>query len=73
MTGPPLPFPIGSAAIVEYQGGVLLIGGKSNDALDTIYHLPHASADWTPLAMTLSRGRFGLVAFLVPDDYTVCP
>jgi hypothetical protein len=70
-TSSSLPVPILSAALVEYAGGALLIGGQLEDGtlLNTIYHLANAEATWTLLPMTLSVPRSGLTAFLVDDPF----
>ncbi len=75
--GPDLPFGIYEAQMVEDQsGGVILVGGftNSNVFLDTLYQLPHGGADaeWTKIEQKLNIGRWGHVAFLVPDNIVAC-
>jgi hypothetical protein len=74
-TSATLPFAMHSAVMVEYVGGVLLIGGQLENGtfLDTIYFLPNAEATWELFPVKLSAGRSGPNAFLVPDEYCLPP
>jgi hypothetical protein len=75
--GPALPFGIYEAQMVEDQnGGVIIVGGftNSNVFLDTLYQLPHggSDADWIKMEQKIKLGRWGHVAFLVPDNIVDC-
>ncbi len=75
--GPSLPFGIDEAEMVEDQnGGVVLVGGESDSYkyLDTLFQLPHGGEDavWTKMEQKLQTGRWGHVAFLVPDNIVDC-
>jgi N-acetylneuraminic acid mutarotase len=76
-TGPELPFGIAESQMVEDQnGGVVLIGGKSNsvDNLDTLYQLPHGGQDavWTKMEQKIKTGSEYHTSFLVPDNIVYC-
>ena len=76
-SGPDLPFGITEAALVEDPtGGVILVGGKSDDEkfLWTLFRLSDAGDDakWIEMPQKLKFGRFGHNAFLVPDDVASC-
>ncbi len=75
--GPDLPQKNTSSAIVQHpQGGVILVGGSdgSDQALDTLYHLPHAGEGvwWRELPIKLKTPRFGHVAMALPASYVSC-
>ena len=62
--GPDLPFGITEAALVEDPtGGVILVGGKSDDEkfLRTLFRLSDAGDDakWIEMPQKLEFGRFG--------------
>ncbi len=76
-TGPELPFGIeGSQMVENREGGVILIGGRSESAgnLDTLYQLPHGGQDaiWTKMEQKMQTGRKDHTAFLVPDNVVDC-
>ena len=75
--GPDLPYGITKAALVEDPtGGVILVGGTSDDAkyLQTLFRLSDAGDDakWIEMPQILKLGRYGHNAFLVPDDVATC-
>jgi hypothetical protein len=75
--GPELPFGIDWSQMIEDQnGGVVLIGGKSESlgVLDTLFHLPNAGQDavWTMMEQKMKTGNFFHSAFLVPDSSVHC-
>jgi hypothetical protein len=75
--GPNLPFGIDKAEMVEDQsGGVILVGGESDSDkyLDNLFQLQHGGEDavWAEMEQKLKTGRWGHVAFLVPDNTVDC-
>ena len=67
--------PTTGANELNISGGVLLVGGYSDDDqyLSTIYHLAHARAtEWQLLTQELRVGRHLLTAFMVPDEVANC-
>jgi hypothetical protein len=75
--GPDLPKGIYLASMVEDPaGGVILIGGRSNDDqyLQTLFRLSDAGDDakWVEMPQKLKTGRYRHISFLVPDDIATC-
>jgi hypothetical protein len=76
-TGPELPFGIDESQMVEEQnGGVVLIGGKSQSVgiLNTLYQLPHGGqgAVWTKMEQKMKNEKYYHTSFLVPDNIADC-
>jgi hypothetical protein len=74
-TGPELPFGIWNHQMVENQnGGVVLIGGRSSSALDTLYQLSYGGKDavWTKMEQKMKTPRSSHTAFLIPDNIVDC-
>ncbi len=75
--GPELSIGISQAGLVEdANGGVVLVGGDSGtgSSLNSIYRLTHfdKSAAWSLMTQKLTTGRYGHVAYLIPDEITDC-
>ena len=68
--GTPFPHPITSAASVQYDGTILVVGGKSEgiiyETYDEIYKYNPPTESWEKLNVKLQKPASGLVAFMVP-------
>jgi hypothetical protein len=66
------------SAIVDHpetDGGVVVVAGNSYEdpsTLSSLFRLRSAQAEWETLPQALKKGRFGHVAFGVPDDAVEC-
>ncbi len=72
VAGPDLPKEISSAAMVEFQDGVILVGGSGNVGGQNLYQLASPTGAWTMMNQTMKEERSLHVAFLVPDDLVNC-
>ena len=72
--GPDLPFNISTAAIVEFEDGLVLVGGFGAEVDGRhLYRLSTPDGTWTEMEQTLKEEyRRGQVAFLIPDELTNC-
>ena len=75
-TGPSLPDVAHIATMVEFEGGVVLVGGQGGVGFGVdgrhLYQLTGPDNTWTKLEQTLKERRFGHVSFLIPDELTNC-
>ena len=65
----------GASLVEDPSGGVLLVGGFSQEdgnVLDTILRLSASNGDWELLPQTLETPRFGHTAFFVPNKVVNC-
>ena len=66
----------GSQLVEDPQGGVILIGGSSQEQpfSDVLYKLSHAGygAKWIELEQKLSVGSRYHIAILIPDNLVNC-
>ncbi len=75
--GPDLPFGITDAALIEdHTGGVILVGGNSQDEqhLQKLFSLSDAGDEskWIEMPQKLKTGKSYHIAFLVPDQIASC-
>jgi hypothetical protein len=76
--GPSLFLALMKTSIIEYQNGVILLGGlyKYNSiafsANQNLYQLQSPLGPWTPLKQTLKDSSNSDLAFLVPDEAVKC-
>ena len=77
-SGPPLPEPITAATMVGYPygEGVLMMGGFALDpnsvTMTKIYYLRDCSSQWEVYNKTLSQGRIGHIAQIMPCSTFKC-
>ena len=67
--GTPFPHAITSAASVQYDGSLLVVGGYTggiNGSSDEIYKYNPLTESWDKLNVTLRKPDYKLVAFMVP-------
>ena len=70
-------FAVGGQTLVEDpRGGVILLTGvlpgSTYPNSVKILKLKDASSAWVEMKQTLKVGRYGAIAFFVPDDITNC-
>jgi hypothetical protein len=70
--GPILPGSALQATMVEFQGGVILIGGYGDVDSLHLYQLSSPTGKWTEMKQTLKEARSYHVSFLVPDELVNC-
>ena len=74
--GPSLPYGIAGSSMVEYQDGVILIGGDDGLQFDAksnlLFQLSSPFGTWFQMRQTLKVPRSYHVSFLVPDELVVC-
>ena len=74
--GPSLPYGIAGSSMVEYQDGVILIGGDDVLQFDAksnlLFQLSSPFGTWFQMRQTLKVPRSYHVSFLVPDELVVC-
>ena len=72
--GPELPLEIYKPTLAEDgQGGVILLGGRSDLDLRVLYRLKTLEDGWTEMTQRHWRiGRTNPVAFLIPDEMCTC-
>ncbi len=68
--GPSLPKEISGSRMVEFQDGVILVGGEGND--NQLYQLSSPDGPWTEMLQVLKEKRIYPVTFLVPDEIVDC-
>ena len=69
--GTPFPHPITSAASVQYDGTLLVVGGDTGGIFgssDEIYKYNPSTESWKKLDATLQAPATGVVAFMVPKS-----
>jgi len=68
-----LPFGIPDAKLVEDPaGGVILVGGRSLESLDTLFRLAHAEAtEWKLMPQRLKVARKFHTAFMIPGIFVI--
>ena len=59
-------------AMVEYQNGVIVIGGRSAGDGRRMFQLTSPFGNWTEMKQTLKEPRSHFVSFLVPDELVNC-
>jgi hypothetical protein len=72
VAGPELPKEVSSATMVEFQDGVILVGGSGNVGGQNLYQLASPTGAWTMMNQTMKEERSLHVAFLVPDELVNC-
>jgi len=75
--GPTLPASNAASALIQDgDGGVIIIGGAdySGSSTTSLYHLANLSSgsQWVKMQQHLKVSRYGLTAFLVPENITNC-
>ena len=71
-SGPELPSPVQQATMFEYEDGVILVGGDSDLAGQSLYKLTPSSSDWEILLQKLNFARRAHTSFLIPDEFVNC-
>ena len=71
-TGPNLPKTAEASTMVEFQDGVILIGGLGEVDGNHMYQLSSPTGTWTEMNQTLKQKRYWHVSFLVPDEMVSC-
>jgi len=72
VAGPDLPKEASSATMVEFQDGVILVGGSGNVGGQNLYQLTSPTGTWTEMKQALKVERSLHVSFLVPDELVNC-
>ena len=70
--GPELSTGIRSSTLVEYQNGLILVGGKNTGADNHFYQLSSPRGPWITMEQTLIQERYLQTAFLIPDKIANC-
>jgi hypothetical protein len=70
--GPSIPVKVDGPAMVEFQNGVILIGGRGEGDGRHLYQLSSPYGNWTEMKQTLKEPRSHFVSFLVPDSLVTC-
>ena len=70
--GPELPSRVLQAAMFEYEDGVILVGGSTGLAGQSLYKLTPSTSDWEKLPQKLNFARRAHVSFLIPDELVNC-
>ena len=70
--GPELPSRVLQAAMFEYEDGVILVGGSTGLAGQSLYKLIPSTSDWEKLPQKLNFARRAHVSFLIPDELVNC-
>ena len=58
--------------MVEYQDGVILIGGSGEADGRHMYQLSSPNGTWAKMKQTLKERRNYHVSFLIPDELVNC-
>ena len=72
VAGPSLPKEVSDATMVDFQDGVIHIGGSGNVDGFHLYQLSSPNGSWTLMDQTLKESRVLHVSFLVPDELVNC-
>lgn len=72
MLGPELPGAAEQATMVEYEDGVILLGGDKGVDGYSLYKLTPSSSNWEKLPQKLGSFRRSHVSFLIPDEIANC-
>ena len=70
--GPSIPVRVDGSAMVEFQNGVIMIGGRGERNGRHLYQLSSPYGKWTEMKQTLKEPRSHFVSFLVPDELVSC-
>ncbi len=70
--GPNIPIKVDGPAMVEFQNGVIMIGGRGEGDGRHLYQLSSPYGKWTEMKQTLKEPRSHFVSFLVPDNLVNC-
>jgi hypothetical protein len=70
--GPNMPMGIEGSVMVEFQNGVILVGGGGQGDGRHLYKLSSPIGNWTEMKQTLKEPRNRFVSFLVPDELVNC-
>ena len=72
--GPNLPYLSYAATMIEFQDGVILVGGTGESDVDGshLYKLSSPNEPWTEMKQTLTEPRSSAVSFLIPDEIANC-
>jgi hypothetical protein len=73
-SGPNLPKGIAYSALVEYKNTLILVGGEYKYGAPTqhLYQLSSPDGPWVEMRQTLTVSRSEQIAFLIPDELTIC-
>ena len=70
--GSSLPLKLIAPAMIEFQNGVILVGGSGDGDGRHLFKLLSPFGSWTELKQTLKEPRSYFVSFLVPDELVNC-
>ena len=70
--GPSLPLKVDGSAMIEFQNGVIMIGGRGEGDGQRLFKLSSPHGNWTEMKQTLKEPRSHFVSFLVPDEIVSC-
>jgi len=70
--GPNIPVKVDGPAMIEFQNGVIMIGGRGEGDGRHLYQLSSPYGKWTEMKQTLKEPRSHFVSFLVPDNLVNC-
>jgi len=72
-SGPDLPTGVIDSAMIEFENGVIVVGGFDFLGDKFLYKLTPASAKWERLPQQLKYSYGGKrMAFLIPDEFVTC-
>ena len=72
MQGPYLPLEGTGQVMVEFQNGVIVVGGQNTGDGRRLLQLTSPFGSWTEMKQTLKEPRSHFVSFLVPDELVNC-
>jgi hypothetical protein len=70
--GPSIPVKVDGSAMVEFQNGVIMIGGRGEGDGRHLYQLSSPYGNWIAMKQTLKEPRSHFASFLVPDNLVNC-
>jgi hypothetical protein len=70
--GPNSPVRVDGSAMIEFQNGVIMIGGRGEGDGRRLFKLTSPYGNWTEMKQTLKEPRSHFVSFLVPDELVSC-
>jgi hypothetical protein len=70
--GPNIPLWLDGSAMIDFQNGVILIGGRGEGDGRHLFKLSSPNGTWTEMKQTLKEPRSHFVSFLVPDELVNC-
>ena len=72
--GPPIPKVLSPIEIVEYQNGVIAVGGAFFEVADSfhVYKLASPNGKWVPIQKSYKEAKLDFFSLLLPDESADC-